>query len=60
MEYGDSLEVPAVMSRELLLTAEMARKADRIDRRRLSYRAYAQREAVRLRNLRLLFEGHNA
>lgn len=37
---------------ELLLTPEMARRADRLDRRRLAYRAFAAKEAQRLRQMR--------
>lgn len=40
----------------LNLTEAMARRADRYDRRRLAKRAFAAKEAARLRGLRLQFE----
>ncbi len=45
------------MKPPLLLTEAMARRADRHDRRRLAYRAFAAKEAARLRAHRLQLEG---
>lgn len=44
------------MTDVLLLTPEMARRADRLDRRRLAYRAFAAKEAARLRECRMKLE----